>query len=119
MDEAYYLADRICIIHKGKIIAEGTPEDLINKYGGGNTLIIRECSPEALEHLARDMPGSKIMGNDLQAPLPQGNGMESIIKAVSVINGDKLSCKEIYVKKSSLEDVFLNLTGEALIQGVQ
>jgi len=118
MDEAYYLADRICIIHKGKIIAEGTPEELIDRYGGGNTLIIRECSPEALEHLSRDMPGSKIMGNDLQTPLPQGNGMENIIKAVSVIDGDKLSCKEIYVKKSSLEDVFLNLTGEALIQEV-
>ncbi len=118
MDEAYYLADRICIIHRGKIIAEGTSEDLINKHGGGNTLIIRECSPEALEHLSREVPASKIIGNDLQASLPDGNGMESIIKAVSVINGDKLSCKEIYVKKSSLEDVFLNLTGEALTEGV-
>ena len=41
MDEAYYLADRIDIIHKGKIVAEGSPEDLINRYGGGNTLVIR------------------------------------------------------------------------------
>ena len=49
MDEAYYLADRIDIINHGKIIAEGTPEDLINHYGGGNTLIIRECSSEALD----------------------------------------------------------------------
>ena len=119
MDEAYYLADRICIIHKGKIIAEGTSEDLINQYGGGNTLIIRECSAEALEHLAREVPNSRIVGNDLQASLPEGNGMDSIIKAVSAINGDKLSCKEIYVKKSSLEDVFLNLTGETLTEGAQ
>ncbi len=119
MDEAYYLADRICIIHKGKIIAEGTSEDLINQHGGGNTLIIRECSAEALEHLSRDVPNSRIVGNDLQAHLPEGNGMASIIQAVSAINSDKLSCKEIYVKKSSLEDVFLNLTGEALTEGVQ
>jgi ABC-2 type transport system ATP-binding protein len=119
MDEAYYLADRICVIHKGKIIAEGTPEDLINQYGGGNTLIIRECSPEALVHLSRDVPNSRIVGNDLQASLPEGNGMESIMRAVSAINDDKLTCKEIYVKKSSLEDVFLNLTGEALTEGVQ
>ena len=119
MDEAYYLADRICIIHKGKIIAEGTPEDLINQFGGGNTLIIRDCSPQALEQLSHDMSASRIVGNDLQVSLPEGNGMESIIKAVSTINDDKLSCKEIYVKKSSLEDVFLNLTGETLTEGVQ
>jgi ABC-2 type transport system ATP-binding protein len=31
MDEAVYLADRIDVIHKGKIIADGSPEDLINQ----------------------------------------------------------------------------------------
>ena len=46
MDEAYHLADRICVIHRGLIVAEGTPDELIDRYGGGNTLIIRECSHE-------------------------------------------------------------------------
>ncbi len=117
MDEAYYLADRIDVIHKGKIIADGSPEDLINQYGGGNTLIIRECSDAAREQLLKEIPNSRASGSDVLASLPQNDGMGSIMKAVSAINEGGLACKEIYVKKSTLEDVFLNLTGETLVQG--
>jgi ABC-2 type transport system ATP-binding protein len=117
MDEAYYLADRIDVIHKGKIIADGSPEDLINQYGGGNTLIIRECSDAARERLLKEIPNSRASGCDVLASLPQNDGMGSIMKAVSAINEGGLACKEIYVKKSTLEDVFLNLTGETLVQG--
>jgi ABC-2 type transport system ATP-binding protein len=114
MDEAYYLADRICILFKGKTVAEGSPEDLINAYGGGNKLIIRECSPTAMEELLKEIPGGKASGNDLVVSLPDGDGMAGVSRVVSIISRDSLSCKEIYIKKSTLEDVFLNLTGEAL-----
>ena len=117
MDEAYYLADRICILHKGRIVAKGSPEDLINAYGGGNTLIIRECSESAQAELLRAITQSRAVANDVLASLPQEGSMASIVKAIAVINSGGLACKEIYVKKSTLEDVFLNLTGEALAQG--
>jgi ABC-2 type transport system ATP-binding protein len=117
MDEAYYLADRIDVIHKGKIIADGSPEDLINQYGGGNTLIIRECSDAARDRLLKAIPNSRASGSDVLASLPQNDGVASIMQAVSAINDGGLACKEIYVKKSTLEDVFLNLTGEALAPG--
>jgi ABC-2 type transport system ATP-binding protein len=116
MDEAYYLADTVNIIHKGRIIAGGTPEDLINAYGGGNTLIIRECDRAAREALLREIPGSRAAGNDVQARLPRDDGVASITRAVSIVGSGSGSCKEIYVKKSTLEDVFLNLTGETLAQ---
>ena len=118
MDEAYYLADRIDVIHKGKIIADGSPEDLINQHGGGNTLIIRECNTAARDRLLREIPDSRASGNDVLASLPQNDGVAAIMKAVSAINEGGLACKEIYVKKSTLEDVFLNLTGEKLAQEV-
>ncbi|HUL62943.1 MAG TPA: ABC transporter ATP-binding protein, partial [Methanocella sp.] len=114
MDEAYYLADRVDVIHKGKIIADGSPEDLINQYGGGNTLIIRECNEAAQAKLLKEIPNSRASGHDVLASLPNGNGVGSIMRAVGAINEGGLACKEIYVKKSTLEDVFLNLTGEAL-----
>jgi ABC-2 type transport system ATP-binding protein len=117
MDEAYHLADRVCIIHKGEIVAEGSPEDLINKHGGGNTLVIRECGAEALDPLSKAIPGGKIEGNSVEAKLPEGDGMGGIARAVDVIKTGGFSCKEIYVKKPTLEHVFLNLTGEKLIEG--
>src|SRR5208337_1714770 len=73
MDEAYYLADRICIIHKGKIVAEGSPEDLINRYGGGNTLIIRECDDAALALIKKEMPASQQVHNDIIIKLPEND----------------------------------------------
>lgn len=117
MDEAYYLADRVCVLHKGKIIAEGTPEDLINRYGGGNTLIIRKCSDDARDKLIEAIPNCSVEGNDVLAKLAEGDGMKSISEVVSIINDGNLTCEELYVKKSTLEDVFLNLTGEKLTEG--
>jgi ABC-2 type transport system ATP-binding protein len=119
MDEAYHLADRICVIHKGGIVAEGSPEDLINTYGGGNTLVIRECGAGALEPLAKSIPDSHIDGNSVLAKLPEGDSMATLSKAISIINSGGYCCKEIYVKKPTLEDVFLNLTGEKLAEGGQ
>ena len=117
MDEAYNLADRICVLHKGSIVAEGSPEDLINQYGGGNTLIIRECSEATQAELLREIPNSRAVGKDIQASMPDNDSISSVTSAVTIISRDRLSCKEIYIKKSTLEDVFLNLTGEALKEG--
>ncbi len=117
MDEAYHLADRVCVIHKGDIVAEGSPEDLINRYGGGNTLVIRECN--AVGELAKAIPGGRIEGNSVLAKIPDGDGMASIAKAVEAIKAGGFGCREIYVKKPTLEDVFLNLTGEKLVEGGQ
>lgn len=117
MDEAYYLADKICVLHNGQIIAEGTSEDLINRYGGGNTLIIRGCSPKVIDELINTIPNSTVEGNNVLAKLPEGDAARSISAAASIINSGELTCEEIYVKKSTLEDVFLNLTGEKLVKG--
>lgn len=117
MEEAHYLADRVCIIHKGQIIAEGTPEELINKHGGGNTLIIKECCTGARDLLLENIPGCATDGSNVSISLPDGDGTDMISKAISIVSSNRLYFKEIYVKKSTLEDVFLNLTGENLVDG--
>lgn len=117
MDEAHYLADRVCLLHKGRIIAEGTPEDLINRYGGGNTLIIRGCDLKARNEISNAIPDSTMEGNDILAKLPEDDAVASISVAASIISAGNFTCEEIYVKKSTLEDVFLNLTGEKLVKG--
>ncbi|BAI60634.1 ABC transporter ATP binding protein [Methanocella paludicola SANAE] len=114
MDEAHQLADRICVLNRGSIVTHGTPEDLINKYGGGNTLVVRGCSTGAIERLREALPGSLVSGNDVTVRLAYGDGMAAMAKAISVLGGDGHLCQELYVKKPTLEDVFLNLTGERL-----
>ena len=117
MDEAHYLADRVCVLHNGNIIADGTPEDLINRYGGSNMLIIRECDEHTRDELIKSIPDCKVEGNDILVELGEGNGMKSMSDAIAIINANGLTCEELYVKKATLEDVFLNLTGDKLVDG--
>lgn len=116
MDEAYQLADQVCILVGGRIIAEGSPADLINQYGGGNTLVIRECCQAAADRLLAALPGSHVDGSDVLVQLPDGDGIATLAKATQLLGEDSSGCKEIYVRKSTLEDVFLRLTGERLVQ---
>ncbi len=117
MDEAYYLADRIDVIHKGKIIAEGAPEDLINQYGGGNTLVIRGCDSAACGLLAGEIPAAELTATTSSRRSRRGRHGQHHESRVRSSTSGGIACKELYVKKSTLEDVFLNLTGEKLVPG--
>jgi ABC-2 type transport system ATP-binding protein len=120
MDEAYNLADRIAVINRGRIVAEGSPEDLINTYGGGNTLVIRGCKDTAQKLLLETFPSSHLENEDVLVSVVRDNGLANISRAIEVISETGSSCKELYIRKATLEDVFLNLTGEKLaVQEVQ
>ena len=112
LDEAYGLADRVCILHKGRIVAEGTPEEIVNRHGGGNTIVIRGCNAHALDRLIRTIPNCRIEGNSVYADLGLDSGLDAMEKALAIMDQNKGSCKEIYIKKSTLDDAFINLTIE-------
>jgi ABC-2 type transport system ATP-binding protein len=114
MDEAYNLADRIAVINRGKIVAEGSPEDLIDQYGGGSSLIIRGCQDAAQKRLLEAFDGSQLENDEILISIVGNNGLPDIARAMQVINDTNSPCKELYIRKSTLEDVFLNLTGEKL-----
>jgi ABC-2 type transport system ATP-binding protein len=118
MDEAYHLADRICVIHRGNIVAEGSPDDLIDRYGGGNTLVLRECVAATVDALLKAIPGSRRDRNDLLVKLPEDDHLEYISGIISLARACDSGCKEVYVKKSTLDDAFLNLTGAMLTEKV-
>jgi ABC-2 type transport system ATP-binding protein len=114
MDEAYHLADRICVIHRGSIVAEGSPDDLIARYGGGNTLTFRECGDVAMDEMLISIPHSRASGNDVLVKLPDGDCLGRISEIISIARVCRCTCAEVYVERSTLDDVFLNLTGEKL-----
>jgi len=117
MEEAQNLADRVCILHNGQIIAEGTSEDLISRYGGDKMLIIRKCSEKAKNELIKTIPEYTIDGDNVLVKLSGGDDMKIISKAASIIDTGKSTCEELYIKKTTLEGVFLNLTGDKLTEG--
>jgi ABC-2 type transport system ATP-binding protein len=108
MDEAEYLADTVSIIDHGQIIASGTPDQLIDTHGGKKTLIIRDAGQEGLKQLPPGLPKAELRNaGDIAVPLNNGELTNILIS----LGQTPLHDKEIEVRRPTLDDVFLNLTG--------
>ena len=118
MEEAEFLADHIAIIHKGKIIAEGTLDELIDKYGKGSVLHIKKCSDKQAVEALKDRGFNAY---------PEGNGdvavkidyKERVLEVLSNLRHDCIDYESIGIRRSNLEEVFLNLTGAKLTEEEQ
>lgn len=108
MDEAEYLADTVSIIDHGQIIASGTPGDLIDNYGGKKTLVIRKGGEEGIKFLPPGIGKPEVKNaGDIHIPLNNGELTNILI----ALGQTPLANNEIEVKRPTLDDVFLNLTG--------
>src|SRR5438034_4284630 len=108
MDEAEYLADTVSIIDHGQIIASGTPNELIDAHGGKKTLVVREAGKDGLKFLPPGISKPQLK-NDGDIYIPLNNGKLTTI--LIAIGQTPLANKEIEVRRPTLDDVFLNLTG--------
>jgi len=113
MEEAEVLSDTVTIIHKGKIVATGTPEELITRYGQRNLLILKNTDKAAvplIETLGLEANFDSDAG-DVKVTLSRSLDVSEIVRALTL---KQIVFGELQLKRSSLEDVFLNLTGETL-----
>lgn len=113
MDEAEQLCDRIVVVDKGKIMAEGTPASLIRDHSSREVLEVRFGS-ERNATAAAELAG---IGDRLEV-LPDriliygSNGEEALVE----VTRRGLEPVTSLVRRSSLEDVFLRLTGRSLVE---
>src|SRR3989449_574254 len=109
MDEAEFLAETVSIIDHGKIIASGTPNELIDSHGGKKTLVIRDAGENGLKLLPPGIAKAELRNaGDIYVPLNNGADLTHILVS---LGQTELSNKEIEVRRPTLDDVFLNLTG--------
>jgi ABC-2 type transport system ATP-binding protein len=113
MEEAEVLADRVGIIYGGKIVALDATDKLVSEYGKKNLLILKKIDPKAvpvIEKLGVKANYDRTTG-DVTVHLNHAVAVSEILQTLSSSN---TSYQELQLKRSSLEDVFLNLTGESL-----
>ena len=113
MDEAEQLCDRLVVVDKGRIMAEGVPSALIRQYSSREVLEVRFGS-DRNEAAAATLAG---LGDRIEV-LPDrvliyaSNGEEVLVE----VTKRGLEPTTSLVRRSSLEDVFLRLTGRTLIE---
>ncbi len=114
MEEAEELSDRVAIIDRGRIIAEGTPAELVSKLGG-ERIHIEMPSPEEAERLASELAEAgwqaRAAGAEVVVTVP--SAAEALPKLAPHLGG----AREIRISKPNLEEVFLELTGRSLREG--
>ncbi|MBF6446810.1 MULTISPECIES: ATP-binding cassette domain-containing protein [Nocardia] len=117
LEEADVLSDNIIVIDKGTVIAEGTADELKEKTGGSYCEVVPldptqlrkavtalgELVPEALRH--------EFAGDRISIPAP--DGASTLAEAVRRLDAAGLELADIALRRPSLDDVFLSITGHS------
>ena len=114
MDEADQNSDFICIIDKGKIIANGTPEELKRSLGKDSIQIQTDNDHKAYQ-LIKNLPEVSKVGDSekgLSIDVKENNSI--ITKVVDTLRGQGIEIANISLVKPTLDDVFIHYTGRGL-----
>ena len=112
MDEAEQLCDRLVVIDQGRIVAEGSPPALIRQYATREVLEVRFGSDRnaAMEDALRGIAARlEVLPDRILLYADSG---EAVLDEITSRGLDPLTS---LVRRSSLEDVFLRLTGRSLV----
>jgi ABC-2 type transport system ATP-binding protein len=115
LEEADELADRVGIISAGKLVAEDTPEVLKRSIGDDVIVARIEGSPEAARGAVADLDGVtsvELHGDELTVASADGSALISPVAVA--LNKASVKVKELTLRTPTLDDVFLELTGNRM-----
>lgn len=124
LEEIDALADRLAIIDKGVVIAQGTPSELKDKVGGDRvTLRIREFTPKEEATQAKSLLESLDFVKSAIINSTQGNSLNLIVqrennvlsKIEQALSGSELPTFSLSQSRPSLDDVYLAATGQTIL----
>lgn len=121
LEEADALSDRIVLIDRGAIIAEGTADDLKQRTGCGSVEIIPKDPADvraaviALGALLPDEHRAAVAADADRIVMPAPNGANSLIEALRRLDSAGIELVDVALRRPSLDDVFFALTQEPVM----
>lgn len=115
LEEADELADRLAVIDRGKIIAEGTPDQLKEQVGG-DVLMAAPAHPADLPAVteilrALDVAEPWVDEKRQQVSTPVADRIQALLAAGQAFDDQGITLRDLSVSRPSLDEVFLTLTG--------
>jgi ABC-2 type transport system ATP-binding protein len=117
LEEADELANSIAVVDHGKIIARGTADELKSQVGGERIEVVvhdRTVIPRAVEVLSRDAGSACTLDEHTRRlTVPARGGAQTLIQIVRDFDEAGIAIDDIALRRPTLDDVFLSLTGHA------
>ncbi|MFE1377898.1 ATP-binding cassette domain-containing protein [Streptomyces sp. NPDC058740] len=110
LEEADQLADRIAVLDRGRLVAEGTPEELKRIVPGGH-IELRFADLSALDTAARHFGAAARDPEELTLRVPSDGGIPTLRAVLDILDGAAVPAESLTVHTPDLDDVFLTLTG--------
>lgn len=109
LEEAELLADKVAIMNHGKIIAMGTPEDIISQHGSGERMEVRGDGGLA-DYLRRDT-GLKVDYHGYNRVSIKISEKHDALVAMESLDRSGMKWEDLTTKRDTLEDIFIRLLG--------
>jgi ABC-2 type transport system ATP-binding protein len=111
LEEADQLADRIAVLDHGRIVAEGTPEELKRRIPGAH-IRLRFADAASLDEAARELREGTRDDEELVLRVPNEGGIRSLRDVLARLSDD-VTVEDLSIHTPDLDDVFFAVTGNA------
>ena len=109
LEEADHLADRIAILDRGRLIAEGSAAELKRLVPGGH-IRLRFTDEARLDAAVDAFGGSQPDRDDLTLQIPSDGGVSSLRSVLDRLDAASIAADELSIHTPDLDDVFFALT---------
>jgi len=118
LEEADVLADRVGIIDAGRLVAEGTPDELKQRVGRDVIVARIDSDPAHAEQAVRDLPEvQSVDARHDELVVAVDHGASSIGPVAIALGNAQVAIRDLTLRTPTLDDVFLDLTGARIERG--